>query len=108
MIRTVSLWIRSNGKFSKPSYQDNKQTRLKPRTGNTTCAVREKRAFRYLVQSRCSNRRKFDGGLRTVRSLRLSHRINSFFLLFSPVTIGAPRSANRFIVSSDEFSWAPS
>jgi hypothetical protein len=33
MIRTVSLWIRSNGKFSKPSYQDNKQTRLKSQGG---------------------------------------------------------------------------
>jgi hypothetical protein len=33
MIRTVSLWIRSNGKFSKPSYQDNKQTRLKAQDG---------------------------------------------------------------------------
>jgi hypothetical protein len=33
MIRTVSLWIRSNGKFSKPIYQDNKQTRLKPQDG---------------------------------------------------------------------------
>jgi hypothetical protein len=29
MIRTVSLWIRINGKFSQPLYQDNKQTRLK-------------------------------------------------------------------------------
>jgi hypothetical protein len=33
MIRTVSLWIRSHGKFSKPLYQDNKQTRLKLQDG---------------------------------------------------------------------------
>ena len=32
-IRTVSLWIRRHGKFSKPIYQDNKQTRLKPQDG---------------------------------------------------------------------------
>jgi integrase/recombinase XerD len=33
MIRTVSLWIRSHGKFSKPIYQDKRQTRLKPQDG---------------------------------------------------------------------------
>jgi hypothetical protein len=33
MIRTVSLWIRINGKFSQPLYQDNKQTRLKLQDG---------------------------------------------------------------------------
>jgi hypothetical protein len=33
MIRTVSLWIRINGKF-KPLYQDNKQTRLRPQDGD--------------------------------------------------------------------------
>jgi hypothetical protein len=33
MIRTVSLWIRIQGKFSQPLYQDNKQTRPKPQDG---------------------------------------------------------------------------
>ncbi|PYV67508.1 MAG: hypothetical protein DMG96_39095 [Acidobacteria bacterium] len=33
MIRTVSLWIRINGKFSQPLYKDDKQTRLKPQDG---------------------------------------------------------------------------
>ncbi len=33
MIRAVSLWIRINGKFSQPLYQDNKQTRLRPQDG---------------------------------------------------------------------------
>jgi hypothetical protein len=33
MIRTVSLWIRINGRFSLPLYKDDKQTRLKPQDG---------------------------------------------------------------------------
>jgi hypothetical protein len=33
MIRTVSLWIRINGKFSHPLYQDKKQTRLTQQHG---------------------------------------------------------------------------
>ena len=33
MRRTVSLWIRTDGKFTKPAYQDTRQTRLKSQSG---------------------------------------------------------------------------
>ncbi|MGA8619263.1 MAG: hypothetical protein WB660_12185 [Candidatus Sulfotelmatobacter sp.] len=33
MRRTVSLWIRTKGKFTQPTYQDAKHTRLKFQTG---------------------------------------------------------------------------
>jgi hypothetical protein len=33
MIRTVSLWIRIDGKYVHPSYANSKQTQLKPQDG---------------------------------------------------------------------------
>jgi hypothetical protein len=52
----------------------------------------EKSAFRYLVQSRCSNRGKFDGGLRTVIDSRwcrdlVVENIRRVFALRKRVTV---------------------